>query len=112
LKIRIGFAGEAGDEGGSQRQAVDARSQTAKKVFCFGARDAAAHAAEHGVAGVLQRNVDVGQNFAAVGDRIDERIVDVHRIEVHQANPVDAGDLLKLAEQMSQPRLAIEIEAV
>src|SRR5262245_3440456 len=94
LKVGVGFAGEAGDKGGSQSQIGNARAEAGKQVFGFGASDAAAHAAEHGVAGMLKRNVDVGEDLVAVGNRIDERVVDVHRIEVHQANPLDAGDLL------------------
>ena len=46
------------------------------------------------------------------GDRVDQLVAEVHRVEVHQPNPVEAFDLLQLAEQLGQPRLAVQVHAV
>ena len=46
------------------------------------------------------------------GDRLDQLVGEVHRVEVHQPDPVEALDLLQLAQQLDQPRLAVQVHAV
>ena len=50
--------------------------------------------------------------FFAVGQRLDQLVGEVDRVGVQDANPVDAVDLVQLAEQLGQARPAVEVEAV
>ena len=47
-----------------------------------------------------------------LGDRVDQLVGHVHRVEVHQPDPVETVDLLQLAQQLHQPRFAVQVHAV
>ena len=54
---------------------------------------AAAHAAEHGVAAVLHRDVEVGQHVLTVTELVEQLVGEGTRVGVHAADPADALDL-------------------
>ena len=64
-ELLVGLAGKAGDEGGAQDEIGNALTQRAEQRFGIGAIYAALHAAEHRVVDVLQRQIEVGNNFFA-----------------------------------------------
>ena len=45
-------------------------------------------------------------------DDVDQFIRDIHRVEVHEPNPVEAVDFFKLVEKRREPRFAVAVEAV
>ena len=67
---------------------------------------------QHAVVDVLQRHVDVRHDPLRRGDGVDQFVGHVHRVEVHEPNPIEAFDLFQLAKQLGQPRLAVEVHAV
>ena len=80
--------------------------------FGVAAVHASLHPPQHAVVGMLQRHVEIRHDPLRRGDRVDQLVGYVHRIEVHQANPVEPVDLLQLAEQFDEPRLAVQVHAV
>ena len=112
LELFAGLAGEAGDERRPQHEAGNPAPQLREQFLRWPAGDAALHPLEHRVAGVLQRHVEVGDDLRAGSDLVDEAIGEVDRVEVHQADPLDAVHLLELIEQFHEPGLAVEVHAV
>ena len=95
FKIVIRFAREPSDHRRPHDQVVDARSQVAHDFFLQATCGLARHAFEHLVTGMLQWHVDVRQNPFRASKRIDQAIIDVHRIKIHQPNPVNRFDLIE-----------------
>ncbi len=54
-------------------------------LFCV----ASAHLFQEMIVYVLDRHVDVVEDFFAFGDGLDEVVVDAGGVEVHQANPAE-----------------------
>ena len=50
--------------------------------------------------------------FFAAASVVDQLVGEVDRVGVEDANPVDAVDLVELAQQLGEPDPAVEIEAV
>lgn len=61
---------------------------------------------------MLQGHINVGNDFIRFSDMFDERFVDVHRVKVHQANPVDTWHLLQFLQQFCQAAFTIDVAAV
>ena len=57
-------------------------------------------------------NVEIRQNLLPPGDRLDQLVGHVQRIQVHQPDPVEALDLVQAAEQFGQPGPAVGVHAV
>ena len=53
-----------------------------------------------------------GSTFSLAAIAPDQRVVDVLRIEIHQANPGQAVDRLQPRQQLRQPRSAVEVKAI
>ena len=53
-----------------------------------------------------------GMIFFAAGQRLDQLVGEVLRVGVQHADPLDAVDLVQLAEQLGQPHAAVEVHAV
>ena len=106
------LAGKAGNERGPQRQSGNPRAQPIQEDLGFFPRCRAAHAAQYVVVNMLQGDVDIRKDFSAAGDHVQKLVGDVHRIEVHQADPFQPFDLFEPLEQVVQPRLAIDVHAV
>src|SRR5207244_6773460 len=70
------------------------------------------HALEHGVARVLQRDVDVLGDPRLAGDRVQDAVRHGRGIGVHHANPDETVDLAQLAQQRRQAVAHSEIQAV
>ena len=53
-----------------------------------------------------------GMIFFARRQRLDQLVGEVHRVGVEDANPLDAVDLVELAQQLGEPHSAVQVEAV
>ena len=113
IVIGLGFAGEAGDEGGADRHTRNPLAEFVQQVFLLCAGDVAAHGLEHAVGDVLERNVDVLDDVGQRCDGVDHRIGEVGGIDVHEAHPAAseiACDVVERGEQRDQvvvaPRVA------
>ena len=51
---------------------------------------------------VLDRHVNIRNDFFTYGDGFDKSVIDPRRIEVHQPDPFEGDDLLKFIEQGNQ----------
>ena len=112
LELATGLPGEPGDEGGAQHEIGDRLAQRAEKVLRGRTVDAALHALEHRITRVLQRQVEVGHDPVAAGDRRDEPVGEVDRVEVHEPDPLDAVDPLERREQLDQSGLPVDVDPV
>ena len=97
--VGVGFAGEADDESSADRDARDAGADALDQVANVVAACLALHAAEHVVADVLERNVDVAGDLRALRDRADELIAPMRRMRVEQADPEIALDGVQFTEK-------------
>jgi hypothetical protein len=61
---------------------------------------------------VLNGNVEIVGDFVAAGNRFDELFVDSGGVEIEQANPFEARDFGKLAEQAGEGEFGFEVSAV
>jgi hypothetical protein len=61
---------------------------------------------------VLERQVEIVDDFFASGDSFNELIVDTGRVEIKETNPAQPGDFLKLIEQTRQGVFGIEVAAI
>ena len=91
LVLGGGFAGETGDEGGTERDAGDPVAEFLEKGFSLLAGDFAAHGEEDFIVDVLEGHVDVLDHVAALGKRFDHFIREAGGIGVHEADPALAG---------------------
>ena len=112
LELFAGLAGEAGDERRPQHEAWDPAPQFREQLFGRPASHAALHPLQHRVAGMLEGHVEIGNDLRAGRDLVDEAIGEVDRIEIHQADPLDAVHLLEFVEQFHEPGLAVEVHPV
>ncbi len=103
------FTWEAGDKGRANNQAIDPRSQTVDQFARLIRGHTPGHAAQHVTVDVLQRHIDIWQYVRRVGDYIQQAVIDIHRVEVHQANPVEPFDLTERLQQLRQHGFAVDI---
>ena len=61
---------------------------------------------------MLQRHVDIRQDSFTVSDHIQQFLVDVHRVKVHEPNPVQPFDLVQFDQQLGQTRFAVQVHPV
>ena len=88
LKIIVCFPGEASDHCRSHHQPVDPGPQCVQNLFLSGTRCFPGHSFEHRIACMLKRHVNVRQDPLCPGQGIDQTIVNVHGVKIHQPNPV------------------------
>ena len=106
------FARESGDERRADGDARDAVADVLNQPPHRGAVALAAHGAQHPVADVLQRHVDVRADLLLAGDRIEQLVGDVTRVVVEQPDPAQPIDLHQLTQQAAQRRAVAPIAAV
>ena len=70
------------------------------------------HPLQHVVRRVLQRQVDVLADLVALRHRVERRVVDRRRVEVEQADPLEAVDRVQLAEQTAERAALLAVDAV
>ena len=95
VELLLALAGQSRDDGRAQHEAGDALAELIKQgaeVFLVAA---AVHLLEDLIVAVLERNVEVFQNFVLAGDHVDQAVVDPLGIEVVQADPMEI-ELAKL----------------
>ena len=95
VELLLALAGQARDDGRAQHEAGNALAELIEQgaeVFLVAA---AVHLLEDLIVAVLERNVEVFQNFVLAGDHVDQAVVDPLGIEVVQADPMEV-ELAKL----------------
>ena len=95
VELLLALAGQSRDDGRAQHEAGDALAELIEQgaeVFLVAA---AVHLLEDLIVAVLERNVEVFQNFVLAGDHVDQAVVDPLGIEVVQADPMEV-ELAKL----------------
>ena len=97
----LGLTGEAGDQGGAQRDAGDGRTQAGDRILDLSAAAAAVHGLQHGIITVLDGQVQIGHDLGVADHRRNKGITDALRVGVEDANPADALDLLQAVEQLT-----------
>jgi hypothetical protein len=68
--------------------------------------------AEHPVADVLERHVDVARHLGALGDRPDQLVAPVRRVGVEDADPEVALDRVQLPQQRGERGAARGVDGV
>ena len=105
VELGVGLAGVTDDERRAQHDVVDALAQLLHELARHAPRVTAAHALQHRVADVLERDVDVLDDLRLARDRVDQIVVERARERVVETDPLDAVDLAHRAEQLGE-RLA------
>ncbi len=91
--VLFGLAREARDEGRADRHARDALAHLFAQCLLLLARHIATHQLQHPARPVLQRDVEVWQQsplLHQLREGVDDAVVEVRRIGVHQAHPPSA----------------------
>jgi len=90
------FAGEADNQGSSQRQTGNNLSGLGDYFFYFRAVDFTVHGLENIVIDVLNRQINIVTNFISRRDNLHCIFGDVCRVGVKKANPLDSFNLLHI----------------
>lgn len=61
---------------------------------------------------MLKRHIDIGQDSFGLCDCPQKWLVDVHRVEVHQADPIKSFDLIELFKEFSQTGFTEHVDAI
>ncbi len=106
LVVFLGLAREAGDEGRADGHPRDALAQAFDEVALVLRADIAAHGAQHVVARVLERDIDVLEDVGERRDGVDHLVGEGGGVGVHEAHPCLAralgDDLVDLREEHGQ----------
>ena len=62
--------------------------QFTQDIFLTSPRCLPGHSLQHRITCVLERHINVWQYSLRTGKRIDQSIINVHRVEIHQPDPV------------------------
>ena len=111
VELRRRLAGEADDERRPQGDPGQAFAQAEEQPLVAGARAGAAHALQHRVGAVLERQVDVLDDLARRGDGVDGLVGDGRRVEIEQPHPAEAVDAIELAQQAGEGAALAPIDA-
>ena len=112
LKVFLGFAWEADDEGGANDDVGNLTAELCEHLADHLAVAVAVHRGEHTVADVLEGQVDVGQDPRVVAHLCDQVVGDLVGVAVEQTDPRDRGLLGDLMQQLGEGVFAVEIEPV
>ena len=94
-KVRVRFTRESGNHGRPHDQIWNPFAKLLKDFFLARASGLAGHATQHGIAGMLKRHVNVGNDLLRIGKSSNEFVIDVHRIEIHESYPIDGFNLIQ-----------------
>ena len=112
VDIGLGFAGEADDERGAERDAGDPLANAREEPVVGLARAGALHALEHGVRRMLQRQIDVVADLVALRHRRERVFVNRRRVQIEEADPLEAVDRVQFAQQASEGAALVAVDAV
>ena len=112
LKLFFRFARETGNECCSQHQVRQHLSHQINLMVHLFLIDASRHSLEHHIVSMLQWHIDVRHNLVASRNRLEQFLIDVHRIEVHQTNPVETFNFVQLFQELRESRFAVKIHPV
>ena len=108
--VGFGLAGEADDKRGAYRDAGNTSADTFDEITDVVAAGLALHGAEHGVADVLERDIDVAGHFGALCDGADEFVAPMRGVCVKQANPEITFDGVQFAQERGERGAARRID--
>ncbi len=112
LEVLLGLAREPDDEVRADRDAGQPSAEVLEQALHVRPRDLAAHAAEHGIGHVLEGDVHVPADLFLLFEHPDERFAPGLRVGVVDAHPLHPVDRAERAEELGEPRLAVEIAPV
>ena len=112
LKLFSCFARESSNERGSQHQIWNQLPHAENLLIDLRLIDPTRHSPQHHIIGVLQWHIDIGDDFLGGRNCLQQPIVNVHRIEIHQSDPVETVRLIEFFQQFRQSRFAIHVHAV
>ena len=99
IEIGLGFTREPHNEGRADGDAGNAGTDAFDEIADVGTVGLALHEAQHAVADVLQRHVDVTGDFGALSNGLDEVVTPVRRMCVKEADPKIAFELIELTNE-------------
>ena len=111
-KILIGFTGEAHNKGSADSNSRNTLTQLGQKLLYLRACIVTVHAVEQSVAGMLQRNINILAHLVAFGEGCNQIVRKVVGIQVHNANPLNALQLVEITQKLRQKQLAGEVLAI
>lgn len=111
-ELLIGFAGVADDGGGSQGHVRHGETQLVDELYCVLFGIGPPHGFEDIVVDMLDGHVDIVDDFVTFGDGPDEGVVDAGRIQVHQANPFQGGELFQFVDELDEAVFELAVPAV
>jgi hypothetical protein len=94
----------AGDEGGAEGAAGDARVKSFDQIADLPLAVPAAHRLEHVAVDVLDRHVEVAGHARLGADRLEQLVGAGRRVGVVEADPAEAVDAGELAQQRGEAR--------
>ena len=112
LKFLLCFPREANDQAGAEDGVGHQRPQPADALPDQLAAAPAVHVPQDPVVDVLDGDIKIVEHLAAGGHSLQKLVVHLVGIEIMQADPGNAGDLLQLPQQVGEPPAAVEIQPV
>ena len=101
LELLFRLTREARDEGRAEGDVRDLTAQLADDVQQLGAVGTAVHVLEDRVVAVLDGQVEIRQDLLVPLHGGDEVVGDALRVSVHDADPLEARDLVQLVQQLA-----------
>ena len=112
FKGSLVLIGQTRDDAGAQHQTGNTRPELGEQFREVRLVAPAVHFSQHLVAAMLDGNVEIGQDLFLPGHRVDQFLGDLVRIEVVQADPVDAADGAEFTQQFRQLVAAVQVDTV
>eukprot|EP00960_Hanusia_phi_P062419 765143-Hanusia_phi.AAC.5 len=109
--VLVRLSRETRDEGGPQHQPRDPLAQLLEKGDGVVA-GRTVHGLEHGVADMLEGDVDVLADLVDARDGVDQLVAEVARVAVEQRDPAHLLYLSQRVEQICQPALVCRAEVL
>src|SRR5207248_11536874 len=89
FELRVGLAGKTDDEAGAEDEIGYPLAKLLDELAQEGGVATALHAAQHRIADVLERHVEIAGQVGLRRERVDELVGKISRIGVVEAQPAD-----------------------
>ena len=104
VEFLFGFPGKSDDESGTQRHPWNSGAQLVDQIFDVLPRRFSAHALQHRLMDMLQRNIYVAGDLVALCDGVDKFITPMGWVRIKQAHPEFPIDFLNFAKKGGKRR--------
>jgi hypothetical protein len=112
LMLGVGFAGKTGDEGRANGYAGDSGANSFQQSFRLSSGNATVHGSQNAIVDVLEGDIDVLDHLLGFSNGVDHVVGEDRGVSVHQADPDQAIEGIKFAEQPGEAKAVVQIGSV